>query len=269
MPSTDPTLSFLPQSTHGSRAVPSDYENEPNSALPLHPVDLDPHDMSPHFSDSPPHSLSRRAKVGSPTHLPPLADLPSAKFYGFLSRSSSRSRSRSKSNTNPSDSGSNESPDLLNATTTSTSVTSDSHISAVPPPNSLTSRPLSNTTTTTGATVTPKNMHKLTSRTGRPHHNGHSINDSGIGVDEPLISYDPRMPPPPMPTVTQPTPTKEKRRSKPLFGLPAVPWSRPTTPKDEQVPLPSPPQTPRSRPSKVSKIENWFKIGSSFCFFLT
>ncbi len=56
-------LTLLPQSTHGSRAVPSDYENEPHSGLPLHPVDLDPHDMPPLFSDSPPDSLSRRAKV--------------------------------------------------------------------------------------------------------------------------------------------------------------------------------------------------------------
>ncbi|KAH9053315.1 hypothetical protein EDB87DRAFT_1709172 [Lactarius vividus] len=233
-------------STHGSRAVPSDYENEPHSGLPLHPVDLDPHDMPPLFSDSPPDSLSRRAK-----------------FYGFLSRSSSRSRSRSKSDTRPSDSGSNESPELPNATTataTSTSVTSDSHLSTVPP----TLRPLSNNTTTTGETVTPKNMHTLTSR-----HNVQAIliNDSGIGVDEPLITYDPRMPPPPMPgpaPTSQRTPTKEKRRSKPLFGLPAAPWSRPTTPKNEQVPLPSPPQNPRNRPSKVSKIENWFKHGPSF-----
>ncbi|KAI9457981.1 hypothetical protein BJY52DRAFT_1270736 [Lactarius psammicola] len=240
-------------STHGSRAVPLDYENEPHSGLPLHPVDLDPHDMPPLFSDSPPDSLSRRAK-----------------FYGFLSRSSSRSRSRSKSDTRPSDSGSNESPELPNATTattTSTSITSDSHLSTIPP----TSRPLSNNTTTTGETVTPKNMHSLTSRAGRLHHNvqaipAHLINDSGIGVDEHLISYDPRMPPPPVPgpaTTSQPTPTKEKRRSKPLFGLPAAPWSRPTTPKNEQVPLPSPPQSPRNRPSKVSKIENWFKLGTT------
>jgi hypothetical protein len=74
------------------------------------------------------------------------------------------------------------------------------------------------------------------------------------------------MPPPPVPgpsTVPQPTSGKEKRRSKQLFGLAAAPWSRPTTPKDEQVPLPSPPQTPRSRPSKVSKIENWFKLGTA------
>ena len=140
-------------------------------------------------------------------------------------------------------------------------------MSTVPLTNPLTSRPrspsrpLSNNTTTTGETVTPKNMHTLTSRNGRPHAVPvHSINDSGIGVD----TYDPRMPPPPVPMVTQPTPTKEKRRSKPLFGLPPAPWSRPTTPKDEQVPLPSPPQTPRNRPSKVSKIENWFKLGSSF-----
>ncbi|KAH9169504.1 hypothetical protein EDB89DRAFT_2072905 [Lactarius sanguifluus] len=236
-------------STHESRAVPSDYENEPHSGLPLHPVDLDPHDMPPLFSDSPPDSLSRRAK-----------------FYGFLSRSSSRSRSRSKGDTRPSDSGSNESPELPNATTataTSPSVTSDSHLSTVPP----TLRPLSNNTTTTGETVTPKNMHTLTSR-----HNVQAIliNDSGIGVDEPLITYDPRMPPPPPPppvpgpaTTSQRTPTKEKRRSKPLFGLPAAPWSRPTTPKNEQVPLPSPPQSPRNRPSKVSKIENWFKHGTT------
>ncbi len=134
------------------------------------------------------------------------------------------------------------------------------------------SRPLSNNTTTTGETVTPKNMHSLTSRAGRLHHNvqaipAHLINDSGIGVDEQLITYDPRMPPPPVPsppTTSQPTPTKEKRRSKPLFGLSAAPWSRPTTPKNEQVPLPSPPQSPRNRPSKVSRIENWFKHGPSF-----
>ena len=48
------------------------------------------------------------------------------------------------------------------------------------------------------------------------------INDSDIGVNEPLIAYDPRMPPPPIPAsalLAQPTSTKEKRRSKPLFGL--------------------------------------------------
>ena len=64
---------LLPQSTHGSRAVPSDYENEPHSALPLHPVDFDPHDMPSPFSDSPPHSLSRRAKVCSIIRLLSLA----------------------------------------------------------------------------------------------------------------------------------------------------------------------------------------------------
>ncbi|KAN0137331.1 hypothetical protein V8E53_004776 [Lactarius tabidus] len=194
--------------------------------------------MSHHFSDSPPHSLSRRAK-----------------FYGFLSRSSSHSRSRSNGDIRPSDSGSNGSPDMPNATTTSTSVTSDSHMSA---PNPLTSRPLSNNTSTTGETVTPKNIHALTGRAIPVH----AINDSGIGVDK----YHPLMPPPPVPgpsTVSQPTSSKEKRRSKQLFGLAAAHWSRPTTPKDEQVPLPSPPQTPRSRPSKVSKIENWFKLGTS------
>lgn len=185
----------------------------------------------------------------------------SLKFYGFLSRSSSHSRSRSNGDIRPSDSGSNESPDFHNATTASTSVTSDSHISA---PNHLTSRPrspsrpLSNNTSTTGETVTPKNMRRLTSSRTIP---AHAINDSGIGVDK----YHPLMLPPPVPgpsTVPQPTSGKEKRRSKQLFGLAAAPWSRPTTPKDEQVPLPSPPQTPRSRPSKVSKIENWFKLGS-------
>lgn len=134
-------------------------------------------------------------------------------------------------------------------------------------PNPLTSRPrspsrpLSNNTSTTGETVTPKNVRRLTSRTIPAH----AINDSGIGVDK----YHPLMLPPPVAgpsTVSQPTSSREKRRSKQLFGLAAAPWSRPTTPKDEQVPLPSPPQTPRSRPSKVSKIENWFKLGGSFSF---
>ena len=226
--------------------------------------------MPPLFSDSPPHSLSRRAKVSFPSLRPgPLTHLP-PKFYGFLSRSNSRSRSGSQSDTRPSDSGSNESPDLKNATTN----TSDSHLSTLPPPNTLTSRPrspsrpLSNNTTTTGETVTPKNMRSLTPRAGRPHRKVQAIpiNDSGIGVDEPLITYDPRMPPPPVPCsapISQPTPIKEKRRSKPLFGLPAAPWARPTTPKDEHVPLPSP-QTPRNRSFRVSRIENWFKLGPSF-----
>ena len=74
---------LLPQSTHGSRAVPSDYENEPHSALPLHPVDFDPHDMPSPFSDSPPHSLSRRAKVCSIIRLLSLADLPLSSMASF------------------------------------------------------------------------------------------------------------------------------------------------------------------------------------------
>ncbi|KAH9984115.1 hypothetical protein BJV77DRAFT_1072371 [Russula vinacea] len=246
-------------STHGSRALASDYENEPHTALSHPPVDLDHHDMSPLFADPPPTSPPRRAK-----------------FYGFLSRSSSRSRSRSKGDTRPCDSASNEFPDLLNATTatfTSTSGTSDSHYPTSPtsiPSTSRPSRPLSDNTITTGDTITPKKLHSRTPRASRaPRHtrpiSPHLINDSGIGVNEPLIAYDPRMPPPPVPAsalVAQPTSTKEKRRSKPLFGLPMAPWSRPTIPKSEEVSaLSSPPQSPRSRASGVSKIENWFRIG--------
>jgi hypothetical protein len=199
------------------------------------------------------------------------------KFYGFLSRTSSLSRSRSKGDTRPSDSASNESPDPLNATSvtfTSTSGTSDSHYPTSPTSIPSTSRtrspprPLSDNTTTTGDTMTPKKFHSRTHRASRvPHHvrpiSPHLINDSGIGVNDPLITYDPRMPPPPVPIsalLPQPTSAKEKRRSKPLFGLPTVPWSRP---KDEQVSAPSsPPQSPRSRASGVSKIENWLKIGA-------
>ena len=199
------------------------------------------------------------------------------KFYGFLSRSSSRSRSRSKGDARPSDSASNESPDQLNATTvtfTSTSGTSESHYVTSPTSTSRPrspSRPLSDNTITTGDTVTPKKFHSRTSRASRAHYHArpispHLINDSGIGVNEPLIAYDPRMPPPPVPTsalLAQPTSTKEKRRSKPLFGLPMAPWSRSTRPKDEDVSkLPSPPQSPSSRPSGVSKIESWFRIGA-------
>jgi hypothetical protein len=282
-----PLTSLLPastQSTHGSRALASDYENEPHTALSHHPVDLDHHDMSPLFTDPPPEALSRRAKVSSFVLFAAfrVTDtlLPHHKFYGFLSRSSSRSRSRSKGDAPPSDSVSNESPDLLNATTvtfTSTSGTSDSHYPTSPTSNLSTahprspSRPLSDNTITTGDTVTPKKMHSRTSRASRaPHHvrpiSPHLINDSGIGVNEPLIAYDPRMPPPPVPAfapLAQATSTKEKRRSKPLFGLPAAPWSRPIRPKNEQVSaLPSPPHSPRSRPSGVSKIENWFRIGA-------
>ena len=116
--------------------------------------------------------------------------------------------------------------------------------------------------------MTPKRLHSRTLRASRaPGHarplSPHLINDSGIGVNEPLIAYDPRMPPPPVPApalVAQPTPVKEKRRSKALFGLPIVPWSRPTIPKDEEAAvLSSPPQSPRGR---TSKIENWFRIGT-------
>lgn len=74
------------------------------------------------------------------------------------------------------------------------------------------------------------------------------------------------MPPPPVPSAAPsapPTSTKEKRRSKPLFGLAVPPWSRPTSPKNEDIPaLSPPPHSPPSRPSKVSKIESWFKIGA-------
>ncbi|KAH9986324.1 hypothetical protein BJV74DRAFT_951929 [Russula compacta] len=246
-------------STHGSRALASDYENEPHTALFHHPVDLDHHDMPPLFADPPAESLPRRAK-----------------FCGFLSRSSSSSRSRSKGDTRPSDSTSNESPDVLNATnitTSSTSCTSDSHFATVPTlgpsvsrPRSP-SRPLSDNTTTTGETVTPKNFHSRTFRASRPPHHAqsispHLINDSGIGVNEPLIAYDPLIPTPSVPdsaSLVPPTSLKEKRRSKPLFGLPVAPWSRPTTPRDEEISaIPYPPQ---SRQSKVSKFENWFKLG--------
>ncbi|KAI9452587.1 hypothetical protein F5148DRAFT_1235691 [Russula earlei] len=240
-------------STHGSRALASDYENEPHTGLSHHRVDLDHHDMPTLFADPPPESLSRRAK-----------------FYGFLSRSSSRSRSRSKGDTRPSDSGSNESPDLMNATTTttaSTSGTSDSHLAAIPASRHRSpTRPLSDNTTTTGETVTPKNLHSRASRASRvPHHaqslSPHLINDSGIGVNDPLITYDPRMPPPLVAASAsaRSTSAKDKRRSKQLFGLPVAPWSRPTTPKDEDTSVP--PHAPPGRPSKVSKIENWFKIG--------
>ena len=176
---------------------------------------------------------------------------------------------------------SNECPDLLNATTatfTSTSGTSDSHYPTSPTsiPSTLhprsTPRPLSDNTITAGDTVTPKKLHSRTLRASRaPHHarpiSPHLINDSGIGVNEPLIAYDPRMPPPPAPAsalLAQPTPAKEKRRSKPLFGLPMAPWSRPTIPKEEGVvpAISSPPQSPRGRSSGVSKIENWFRIGT-------
>jgi hypothetical protein len=60
-----PLTSLLPaptQSTHGSRALASDYENDPHTALSHSSVDLDHHDMSPLFAD-PPTSPSRRAKV--------------------------------------------------------------------------------------------------------------------------------------------------------------------------------------------------------------
>jgi len=236
--------------------------------------------MSPLFADSPPEPLSRRSKVSSFVLFATFSSptLFYHKFYGFLSRSSSRSRSRSKGDARPSDSASNESPDLLNATTvtfTSTSGTSDSHYPTSPMSTSRPrspSRPLSDNTMTTGDTVTPKKLHSRTLRASRAHHHArpispHLINDSGIGVNEPRITYDPRMPPPPVAApalLVQPSSTKEKRRSKPLFGLPMAPWPRPTGPKNEQVSaLPSPPQTPRSRPSGVSKIENWFKIGAS------
>jgi hypothetical protein len=234
--------------------------------------------MSPLFADPPPESLSRRAKVSSFVLFTTSAYRHFYhKFYGFLSRPSSRSRSRSKGDARPSDSASNESPDLLNATTvtfTSISGTSDSHYVTSPTSTSRPrppSRPLSDNTITTGDTVTPKTFHSRTSRASRAHHHArpispHLINDSGIGVNEPLIAYDPRMPPPPVPAsalLAQPTSTKEKRRSKPLFGLPIAPWSRSTRPKDEQVSaLPSPPQSPSSRPSGVSKIENLFRIGA-------
>ena len=81
-PVESPLTSLLPaptQSTHGSRALASDYENEPHPALSHNSVDLDHHDMSPLFADPPPESLSRRAKVSlfvlfttfrSPTLLP-------------------------------------------------------------------------------------------------------------------------------------------------------------------------------------------------------
>jgi len=158
-------------------------------------------------------------------------------------------------------------------TTSSTSATSDSHLPTVPPSTSRPRsppRPLSDNTTTTGETVTPKKLHSRASRASRsPHHarplSPHLINDSGIGVNEPLITYDPHMPPPIVAaadaaTVRPPSP-REKRRSKPLFGLAVAPWSRPTTPKDEEIP--ALPQSARGRQSRVSKIENWFKIGAS------
>ena len=176
------------------------------------------------------------------------------KFYGFLSPSSSRFCSRSKGDTRPSDSVSNESPDLLNATTICLHIRYIRFSLATSPmstsrPHSPT-RPLSDNTITTGDTVTPKKSHSHTSRASRVHHHAwlislHSINDSGVGVNEPLIPYGPRMPPPPVAAsalLAQPTSTKEKRRSKPLFGLRMAPWSRWTTttrPKNEQVSTPS------------------------------
>ena len=154
--------------------------------------------------------------------------------------------------------------------------TSDSHY--VTSPTSMSrprspSRPLSDNTITTGDTVTPRKWQSRTSRASRAHHHArpispHLINDSGIGVNEPLIAYDPRMPPPPVPAsalLAQPTSPKGKRRSKQLFGLPIAPWSRSTRPKNEEVSaLPPPPQSPPSRPSGVSKtkIENLFRIGA-------
>jgi hypothetical protein len=118
--------------------------------------------------------------------------------------------------------------------------------------------------------VTPSNVHSRTTRANRSHRaqskSQHLINDSGINIKESLIAYDPRMPPPPVPAAdssAQPTSNKEKRRSKPLFGLAVPPWSRPTSPRNEDIPAFSlPPQSPPSRPSKVSKIESWFKIGA-------
>lgn len=276
------------QSTHGSRAVASDYENEPHPRLPHPPVDFDHQDMLPLFSDTSPEPVSRRDKVSSlglPSRTPRSLTPFSPQFYGFLSHSS-RSRSRSRGGTHPSDTPSTGSPDLQNATTittTSTSGTSDSHCASLPTSDLSTSRirspprPPSGNTTTTGDTVTPRNIHSRASRAGRPPRPAqliphHLINDSGIGVDEPLITYDPRMPPPPVPapaSAAQPTQTKEKRRSKQLFGLPAPPWSRPTTPKVEEHPaLPPPLHSPPIRPSKVSKIESWFKFGASFLFLL-
>ena len=239
--------------------------------------------MSPLFADPPPEALSRRAKVSSSVLFTTSAYRHFYhKFYGFLSRSSSRSRSRSKSDTRPSDSVSNEIPDLLNATTVtfaSISGTSDSHYATSPTSTSRPrspSRPLSDNTITTGDTVTPKKFHSRTSRASRAHHHArpispHLINDSGIGVNEPLIAYDPRMPPPPVSAsalLAQPTSTKEKRRSKPHFGLPMAPWSRSTRPNNEQVYIPpSSPQNPPSRPSRISKVENLFRIGAlSFDF---
>ncbi|KAH9971331.1 hypothetical protein BGW80DRAFT_453828 [Lactifluus volemus] len=132
------------------------------------------------------------------------------------------------------------------------------------------SRPLSGNTTTTGDTVTPKNIRSRASRAARPSGPAqpilHQINDVGIVVDESLIAYDPRMPPPAVPLSTSglhPTQTKEKRRSKPLFGLPAAPWSRPTTPKNDERPaLPPTSHGSHNRPSKPSKIDSWFKFGS-------
>jgi hypothetical protein len=174
-------------------------------------VDLDHHDMPPLFADPPPESLSRRAKVSSF-----VLSATSGyrhfyhKFYGFLSRSSSHPRSRSQGNARPSDSASNESPNLLSATTvtiTSISGTSDSHYATSSTSTSRPrspSRPLSDNTITTGDTVTPTKFHLRKSSASRAHHHArpislHLINDSGIGVNEPLIAYDPRMPPPPVP----------------------------------------------------------------------
>jgi hypothetical protein len=54
-----------PQSTHGSRALASDYENEPPTGLSHHSVDPDHHHMPPLFADSRPESPPRRAKVSS------------------------------------------------------------------------------------------------------------------------------------------------------------------------------------------------------------
>lgn len=160
-----------------------------------------------------------------------------------------------------------------NVTTSSTSCTSDSHLATVPTLDAKRtrspSRPLSDNTTTTGETVTPKNFHSRTFRASRPPHHAqpispHLINDSGIGVNEPLIAYDPHIPTLSVPdsaSLVPPTSLKEKRRSKPLFGLPVAPWSRPTTPRDEEISAIS--YRSQSRQSKVSKFENWFKLGTS------
>jgi hypothetical protein len=89
------------------------------------------------------------------------------------------------------------------------------------------SRPLSDNTITTGDTVTPKKFHSRTSRASRARHQArqispHLINDSGIGVNEPLIAYDLRVPPPPLSWHSRPRPKRSGDQSRSLAS--DSPW---------------------------------------------